>query len=284
MKELNWLPLEPDDGNIRCMTFDKYYIYAGTDTEPGKIVQLRRDDLVHVGTLTLEKGENSLMSMAIDANALFVGTVTSPGRVIKIQKPGPPPLKDHTKYSIEFKLELFNEIWGEFSGKKENWLQTGIAAALDIAFGDITVRNARAAAEESSMLIDAKVKVSEDRDVKEVATRINAAEFARRTSKFMHHFEPKMDIPSIKLVGKLHVSPGPPVNHHLHIAFAALACFSGCIWGLTTTRRYKGTHLKVDADSPPEEMDEMLATAGGGDGETLIGTPSKIIGKAKPRY
>jgi hypothetical protein len=280
MKELNWLPLEPDDGNIRCMTFDKYYIYAGTDAEPGKIVQLRREDLVHVGTLTLEKGENSLMSMTIDATSVFVGTVTSPGRVVKIRKPGPPASNDPTNYSVRFEMELFEEGVSAFSGKKENWVQTGVAAALDIAFGDIEVLNARDAIELKSMVVDINVHVSEDRDVKEVSARIRAPGFAKRAAKFMHHFEPTMTVPTMAKVGKLHISPGPPINHHLYIVFLCLSCFTGCIWGLST-RRLGGSHKKVDADNM-DEMDEMLAAVD--DSQVMSGTPSKAMGAAKPRY
>ena len=269
------MPLEPGDGNIRCMTFDRYYIYAGTDAEPGKIVQLQRDDLVHVGTLTLERGENSLMSMIIDSSAIFVGTVTSPGRVVKIQKPSPPPSADKTLYTLSFKLELFNQDISKFSGKQENWLQTGVAAAVDAAFGDVSISNPRKASDPDSMLIDMAVRVEQERDEKEVESRLRSPDFSKRAAKFMHHFTPGVHIPTIKMVGPPKISPPRrgKHDHHLYGIFGALFVFI-LVMLLLGSRRGATTdgygHLKVD----DEEDGDYGVMDGDYDGGKSSGTPS----------
>ena len=71
-------------GNVVAMEHDNEYLYAGTFTEPGRVVRVRKSpfavrDVVHLGV-----GEDRVAAMTHAGSTIFVGMDTSPAKVVQV--------------------------------------------------------------------------------------------------------------------------------------------------------------------------------------------------------
>jgi len=60
------------------------YLYAGTDTIPGKILKARCSDFTRVDAITLNPGEDSVRGLAISGDYLYASTNVSPSIIVKV--------------------------------------------------------------------------------------------------------------------------------------------------------------------------------------------------------
>jgi hypothetical protein len=75
-------------GPPNCLVASGGYLYAGLDTSPGKIEQIRLDTFTSSNVLTLQTGEDVVTSLVIGSPFyLYAGLGTSPGKVVLVSIP-----------------------------------------------------------------------------------------------------------------------------------------------------------------------------------------------------
>jgi hypothetical protein len=76
--------LQAPENQLYSMIHDHDFIYVGTFSSPGRILQLKKKDLSRMQTVALENGEDRVVAMHMDEGQLYVGLGTRPGAVLKL--------------------------------------------------------------------------------------------------------------------------------------------------------------------------------------------------------
>jgi len=66
--------------------FDEDFLYAGTNTYPGRVVKVSKRTLRPVSTLTLPKGHDTVVALQSDGVFVYAATYSKPGHVVQIRK------------------------------------------------------------------------------------------------------------------------------------------------------------------------------------------------------